>query len=452
MACQSQRREEPPLQSKKSGVTRGCELAVSPLGLPVPPQGWYADRVGDEGTGLLGIRSTVLALDVSPLASTLTAPSGAQTDAPAAAPTPEGAQRYERLGILGEGGMGRVERVRDRDLLREVALKHLQPLLASDAHMLAQFLWEARVTAHLDHPHIVPVHDVGQSDEGLFFTMKLVRGRALSGALAEAREHRGSFGLPRRLRAFHKLAEAVSFAHSRGVLHRDLKPDNVMIGEYGEVLVTDWGIALPVGEAGAALARFAPTTLARASVGTPLYMSPEQTRGDVLDERSDVYALGAILYELVALAPAFAADTLPELLGKIARGDVAPLTKVVPGISRSLAAVVRKAMALDAADRYPSASALAEDVETVLDGRTPEADKASVVRRLARYYVAHDPGMARLRVVDVDLWMVASACLGAATALLFAVWLAAYWWAFAGLGVVVAVPTTLRWLRLRRRR
>src|SRR6185503_7884244 len=187
--------------------------------------------------------------------------------------------RYELVRELGEGGMGHVEHARDRDLLRDVAVKLLRPELLGDAAMLDQFLWEARVTAHLDHPNIVPVHDVGRVDENVFFTMKLVRGATLESVLDGP-----ELPMPRRLRVFHQICSAIAFAHARGVLHRDLKPSNVMLGEFNEVIVTDWGLALPLdNEAGRAIAELMPPSLRAISAGTPAYMSPEQARGDALD-------------------------------------------------------------------------------------------------------------------------------------------------------------------------
>ncbi len=347
--------------------------------------------------------------------------------------------------------MGQVDKARDRDLLREVAIKHLRSELLGDAGMLRQFLWEARVTAYLDHPNIVPVHDLGQTPAGLYFVMKLVRGTTLTGMIARAHEdRRGTFGVQKRLRLFLQLCNAVSFAHARGVLHRDLKPDNVMLGEYGEVLVTDWGIAMPLPDAPDELTRIAPPATGH-SAGTPMYMAPEQVRGEPLDARCDIYALGAILYEVLALRPAFVGTSLPALLDKILRGHFAPLGEVAPsGVPASLGAVVRKAMAVDRVARYPSVAALAQDVETVIDGRTPEAESASVVKQLARYYVARDPGMSKLRVVDIDLWVFSGMLMGAGVGVLLAARLAGLGWMLLVAGFAVSIPSTLRWLRLKR--
>jgi serine/threonine protein kinase len=362
--------------------------------------------------------------------------------------------RFEPQGVLGEGGMGTVERVRDRDLLREVAVKHLRPELESDGGLLSQFLWEARVTAHLDHPNIVPVHDLGRTPEGhLFIVMKLVVGDTLEDVINRAREAgSGEEALQRRLRQFLQLCHAVSFAHNRGVLHRDLKPSNVMVGAHGEVLVTDWGIAVPLpGDAGAALQALAPGNLMAASAGTPMYMSAEQARGDTLDERSDVYALGAILYEVVSLERAIQGNSLPEVLGHVMRGEVEPLAKVAPWAPPVLGLVVAKAMALDPKDRYATVTALAEDVEAVLDGKTPSCEDVSALKRFARFYVGRDRAFGEMRVGEVDLWVASGGIIGAGVGILFARF-TALWWPFVVIGSILAAIPTIHFIQLRRRR
>lgn len=368
------------------------------------------------------------------------------------------AERYETLGLLGEGGMGRVERVRDRDLLREVAVKRLLPELLANTKLLRQFLWEARVTAYLDHPNIVPVHDLGVTPEGhLYFTMKLVKGRTLEQELEKVREAgevESELLVNRRLRLFLQLCNAVSFAHSRGVLHRDLKPANVMVGEYGEILVTDWGIAVPLpDESGDALRALLEEASVGVSAGTPLYMSPEQVRGDAVDGRSDIYTLGVILYELVALRSPFDAKTVPTLLKQVTEGDSIPLRTAYPKATTAVAAVVAKAMALDPASRYAAVRELVADVETVLDGRTPSAEAAPMATRLARFYQGRDPGTSRMRVIDLDLWMVSSHFFGAGFFLLFSALVPVPWvwfWVFLLAGGLVAIKPTLSWWKLRR--
>ena len=353
--------------------------------------------------------------------------------------------RYELVRALGEGGMGRVEHARDRDLRRDVAVKLLRTELLGDAAMLDQFLWEARVTAHLDHPNIVPVHDVGRLEENVFFTMKLVRGATLESAVSAATP------IKRRLRLFHSICNAVAFAHARGVLHRDLKPSNVMVGEFGEVLVTDWGLALPLDtDAGRAIAALMPASLRAISAGTPAYMSPEQARGEPLDERSDVFSLGVMLYELVALAPPFQAESAPALLAKVLRGDARPLRDAVPDVSSSIVAVVEKAMATDRDARYASVAALADDVERLVDDLTPAAEHASMLTRAARWYAGRDPKMSRLRVMDVDVMVGGGFFMGLGIAVLFfrgtSDWVG---WAWMAAGVLAWLPPMARWFARR---
>ncbi len=397
----------------------------------------------------LGVASTIHALDATAVALRPTS-----SDAPVA-PLVRGTcsqARYESHGHLGQGGMGTVDAVWDADLMRHLAVKRLRPELREDARMVRQFLWEARVTAHLDHPNVVPIHDLALGDGGsLFFTMKRARGRTLETCIADAKpESDGEpFSLPRRLRTFVQICHAISFAHARGVLHRDLKPANVMIGEHGEVLVMDWGLAVPLpGERGDALRALRPAGEdSFGSSGTPLYMSPEQACGTPLDERSDVYALGVMLYELASLSRPYDATTLPQLLARITAGEVKPLASV-PGVSPSLVAVVARAMSLDPAARYPNVEALREDVDHVLDGHTPEAESASMVQRATRVYLSRDRGLSRLRVIDIEMSMTSAMLFGAAVCgLLLArgVWP----WALAGAAVFIAVPPFRRWLRER---
>jgi serine/threonine-protein kinase len=384
--------------------------------------------------------------------STLVAPRPPETDgAPVSLHGP--GPRYAVRGLLGEGGAGRVERVFDEALLREVAAKQLKPELRGEPALLQQFLWEARVTAYLDHPNIIPVHDLARAPDGtLYFTMKLAAGNTLAAELealaAGDRSVAERLPLPRRLRQFLQLCHAVSFAHARGVLHRDLKPANVMLGEHGEVLVTDWGLALPLpGPAGDALLHHLPDESTRGRSGTPLYMSPEQARGEALSARSDVYTLGAILYELVSLRRAVDAPGPREAMDKVARGEVRPLE----GASPSLAAVIHRAMAFSPDERYPTVIALAADVETVLDGRTPDAEDASVVRQATRYYLGHDPAMGRLRVVDIDLWVLGGFLAGVGVALKVLPSFSSTWWAWIVAGGLAVVRPTLRFVNGRRR-
>ncbi|MBL8788258.1 MAG: protein kinase, partial [Deltaproteobacteria bacterium] len=302
-------------------------------------------------------------------------------------------QRYRDLAALGEGGMGRVRLVKDERLGRHVALKI--PRTAADQRRLAQEAW---VTAQLEHPGIVAVYDAGRDPSGgLYYTMRLVRGRSLEEVLAEHSAPTG--GLAARLGVMrHVLAaiEAVAFAHKAGIVHRDLKPQNVMVGEFGETLVVDWGLARPIASRevvwrDAVLpVGLTAETLAGEVVGTPAYMSPEQAHPEGAREvgpPSDVWSLGAILFRVLAGVPPYGGKTTAELLDQARRGAVPALSEVAPEAPRELVAIAQRCLEADPARRYPDAKALARDVAAWLDGRRVEAHAYSpleLLRRLVR--------------------------------------------------------------------
>jgi serine/threonine-protein kinase len=299
------------------------------------------------------------------------------------------ATRYERGGVLGQGGMGEVRVCHDHRVGRDVALKVVRPGKASD-ELTARFVREARVQGQLEHPAIVPVYDMGVAPDGSpYFTMKRVRGHTLEGVLEALRagkdeEARRRFSTRKLLTAFASLCLAVDFVHGRGVVHRDIKPANVMLGDFGEVYLLDWGLARVDEEttelrasrpqSGEGLARLSPgITSAGELLGTPGYMAPEQLElavGGQVDARADVYSLGAILFELLTLQHLHrgtAADALARSTraGADARASVrAPQADVPP----ELEAACMKATAQDPAERFPTARALCDAVERYLDG------------------------------------------------------------------------------------
>ena len=283
--------------------------------------------------------------------------------------TPVPTTRYKRLGLLGQGGMGEVFRVHDKVLDRVIAMKVLRPDLPDTRTFAARFAEEARVVAQLEHPGIPPVHDYGVQPDGRpWFTMMEIRGRTLRDIL----RLRGpdAWPLRRLIDAFHTACDAVAYAHARGVLHRDLKPGNIMIGDFGEVMVVDWGLAKVLGDAEVPL----PVSVSRtddasmhtragAVMGTPTYMSPEQRRGQSASAttRSDVYGLGAILHRiLTGKRPAPAPEALTAVVDRsVLKAADAP---------EELKAVALKALSLAPTDRFPDAGALALAVGDWLEG------------------------------------------------------------------------------------
>jgi hypothetical protein len=292
------------------------------------------------------------------------------------------ASRYAVGDTLGEGGMGIVRMGLDRRIGREVAIKTVK---GAETGAGVRFLHEACVQGQLEHPAIVPVYDLGRDASGVpYFTMKRVRGVTFERIVDALRS--GDPGAVqqytrrRLLAAFASVCQAVDFAHARGVLHRDLKPGNVMLGDYGEVYVLDWGVAKLVSVddgPGAVASPFltdagdsGAKTVLGARMGTPGYMAPEQVRGEAVDARADVYALGTLLFELLALEPLHphhgpraAVDS--TLAGADARPSVrAPALEIPP----ELDAVCARATALLPGDRFPAVHGIVEAVERYLDG------------------------------------------------------------------------------------
>jgi hypothetical protein len=313
----------------------------------------------------------------------------AETSGTLAVAPPTGDGRYVRGGLLGAGAMGRVWLAQDTALGREVALKEPAAL---DGPASQRLLREASLCAQLEHPGIVPVHDVGWVDGRPFYTMRVVRGRSLADALGGA-DLEARLRLLRHVRA---ASEAVAWAHAHGVVHRDLKPSNIMIGGLGETQVVDWGLARRLeepDEVGVASGDQSGVRLTRVGtvIGTPAYMSPEAARGEPVDPRGDVWGLGAVLYELLAGRPPFVQTDSEHVLSLVREAQVAPVQLEAPRAPRELAAVVDRAMRPDAAERYPSARELAEDLGRYLDGRRVEAHVYTpweLLGRLARAWRA----------------------------------------------------------------
>jgi serine/threonine-protein kinase len=288
----------------------------------------------------------------------------------------EPASRYQIREVLGRGGMGEVFLCHDGSIGRDVALKTMLDGIADRAPVQQRFLREARVQGQLEHPSIVPVYDLGVRPDGTrFFTMRRVRGQTLEDVLAAlARGEPGeASGYSRRklLDAFARVCLAVDYAHARGVLHRDLKPSNIMLGDFGEVYVLDWGIARVIAEHPTGARIQVPAAEGKAQgaiVGTPGYMAPEQILGlaECQDARTDVYALGAILFEILSLRRLHVGDSFEAL----AASTTAPATALAFPVDAppELTALCESALAVERERRCASARLLAEAVERYLDG------------------------------------------------------------------------------------
>ncbi|MBX3158626.1 MAG: serine/threonine protein kinase [Deltaproteobacteria bacterium] len=334
--------------------------------------------------------------------------------APGAAP-PGGADElpivsdahYRADGEIARGGMGRIVSAQDTRLGRPVALKQL---IEPEGDALGRFQREALITARLQHPGIVPVYEAGRFPSGEpFFAMKLVAGEPLDKEIAKRRTFEDRIELLPRVAA---ATEAIAYAHSQRVVHRDLKPGNVLLGDFGETVVIDWGLAkdLDAGDAdtsamrrdGVSLRRAAvsartatldgaPSTLtiAGAVMGTPAYMPPEQARGEAVDQRADVFALGAMLYHTLAGVPPYNARTATDVIAAAALGKVVPLREREDAVPHDLVAIVERAMAPIAADRYENAGELASDLRRFLTGQLVASHHYTAWQKLVRFLRKH---------------------------------------------------------------
>ena len=299
--------------------------------------------------------------------------------------------RYERLGVHAQGGIGTITRARDRELGRPLAIKEVQsPTGAS----LDRFVREARITMRLEHPSIVPVHDAGRWDSGEpFYAMKLVAGRTLKEVAQEKSTLAERMSLLPNVIA---VADAIAYAHDQRVIHRDLKPSNVLLGAFGETIVIDWGLAKdlsllddPEAPPASPYRRPADATEFGTVVGTPSFMPPEQARGEEVDERADVYALGAVLYFVLSGKAPHEGESSDQVLARVRAQPPEPISEVVAGIPADLAAIVDRAMAREKAERYPSAKQLAEDLKRFQAGQMVAAHRYTLTERAARWVRRH---------------------------------------------------------------
>jgi formylglycine-generating enzyme required for sulfatase activity len=329
--------------------------------------------------------------------------------------------RYQKKDEVATGGMGSILRVWDEDLRRSLAMKVVLDARGSPQaaeKMLARFVEEAQITGQLEHPGIVPVHEVGLDDSGrMYFTMQLVRGRDLEKILA--RVHGGKDEEWTQTRAVHallKVCDAMAYAHSKGVIHRDLKPANIMVGRFGEVYVMDWGLARILGRESLADIRIAESddmrsiaihsdradvraaeqgsallTMDGDIMGTPAYMSPEQARGDLdaMGPASDVYSVGAILYHLLAAHPPYSPPdrnlNALAIWGLVNAGAPDPIHERAPDAPAELCAICEKAMARDPSGRYETMQDLARDLRAYLEGRVVAAYETGAVAEFRKW-------------------------------------------------------------------
>jgi serine/threonine protein kinase len=336
-------------------------------------------------------------------------------------PSTSGGSRFRILRPHAKGGLGEVFLAHDEELHRQVALKQMQERHADDPNSRARFLVEAEITGGLEHPGIVPVYGLGSYADGRpFYAMRFIKGQSLREAIQtfHAKQGRapdapyGGVAFRQLLRRFLDACQAMQYAHDRGVLHRDLKPGNIMLGPYGETLIIDWGLAKPLAAAGLAAAQGAPVpgggsepllrpasgsdvaqTQAGQTIGTPQYMSPEQAAGrlDLLGPASDVYSLGATLYCLLTGQAPFAHQERGLLLRQVGRGEFPPPRQVAALVPRALEAICLKAMATRPQDRYGSPQQLAEEVERWLPDEPVVAWPEPLLLRSGRWVRRHKP-------------------------------------------------------------
>jgi serine/threonine-protein kinase len=360
-------------------------MSQPPTDPPRPPQSWDTIAPTERDPAIDQTASFTEAVDPAPGTDVV------------------GGDRYRAVRLHARGGLGEVFVAIDRELRRQVALKEIQDRHAADAVSRERFVREAEITGRLEHPGIVPVYGLGRYPDGRpFYAMRFIKGETLRDAIRDY--HAMPPGPGRRL-AFRELLQrfvavcnAVAFAHSQGVVHRDLKPNNVMLGGYGETLVVDWGLAKyvshddPGGEpSGEPVSGDSDMTAAGSVMGTPAFMSPEQAEGRTADTgpSADVYSLGATLYELLTDRPPVNEGDLAEVIAAVREGRFPPPRRVNADVPRALEAVCLKAMALKPADRYAGAAELARDVERWLADEPVSAYREPWPTRVARWGRRH---------------------------------------------------------------
>jgi serine/threonine protein kinase len=322
--------------------------------------------------------------------------------------TPKPPGKYKFIRSVGFGGMKAVIQVKDKDTTRNVAMAIIPDSADRPQSDINRFIQEARITARLEHPNIVPVHDIGVDTNGVpYFTMKLLRGRTLSAILKKMRDDDyktlKEFDLTRLLRIYVKILNGIVFAHSKKIIHLDLKPDNIHIGDFGEVLIIDWGLARFIGMPEdiednydgemitfPGISSGGDYTRDGITKGTPGYMAPEQAAGQnrLKDERSDIYALGALLYVILTFESPLTGRPVNEILAETIRGNIKfpDPENQKRSIPAAMQAVVLKAMSRYPEERYQTAAELRDDIFAFLGGFAPKAEDASSLKKTYLFF------------------------------------------------------------------
>lgn len=340
------------------------------------PQQSLAALPGHIRQSLAALGNSDIQRSLAPVDSPLPSPVGLTVDY-----LPSDEELYQLIEVHATGGIGLVWRARDRCIGRDVALKELKPEHAANPQLQMRFLREGQITGRLEHPGLLPIYHLGwrQDTQRPFYSMRFLRGQTLSEAIHAYHQKRrddsdDSGELLRLLTAFGMVCNTIAYAHSRGILHRDLKCDNIALGDFGEVVVLDWGLAKVIGKSEEP---FEPPreeglstggtldTMQGQILGTPSYMSPEQAaaRHDQIDERTDVYGLGAILYEILTGQPPFSGTELREVLRQVRKNPPIPPRQLWAGVPPPLEAACLRALAKDPAERFASAAELGEAVQ-----------------------------------------------------------------------------------------
>lgn len=340
-------------------------------------------------------------------------------------PKPQGKYKFKRS--IGYGGMKTVLEVTDKDSTRNIAMAVMPDASSRPANDLCRFVQEARILACLEHPNVVPIHDIGIDSSGSpYFTMKLLKGETLASILKKIKEgepdYVKKYDLSRLLQVFLRVSHGVAFAHSKQIIHLDLKPENVQTGDFGEVLVLDWGLAKVLGQPDSMrpeesrkfipprrrdFSRDIQVTMDGVTKGTPGYMAPEQAAGrnHDKDKRTDIYSLGAILYAILTLENPIPGDDVHKMLEDTLKGEIIPPKKRAPDrlIPSALEAVVQKAMTLNPDERYQSVMELRDEIYAFIGGFCTTAEKASRAKKALNLVKRHKLTSTFLTIIFVLL-------------------------------------------------